>query len=207
MSSPPTNSRRSWRGRKTDAVYDVITKPLTKGPVPPPRGKRGQIPVKGDGGCGAFSRSGEIRPHPFRPFSLPSWPLSFSLPRLWAGPPVSQVKTSRYRLRLHRRRSQPYPKPADRKETPARTDAVKPAAGQTAAPAESTPDPGFRRRAPKTPPGSVTAPAVQSTPASPHKAAASSPSSSKSAASEQGGPLCDDRLRQRRYSGLHQVRQ
>ncbi len=65
---------------------------------------------------------------------------------------------------------------------------MKSAAGQTAAPAESTPDSGFGRRAPKTPPGSVTAPAVQSTPASPHKAAASSPSPSKSAASEQGGP-------------------
>ncbi|MBA4423628.1 MAG: type II secretion system protein GspD, partial [Syntrophus sp. (in: bacteria)] len=62
---------------------------------------------------------------------------------------------------------------------------MKPAAGQAAAPAESTPDPGFRRRMPKTQPGSVAAPAVQSTPASPHKAAASAPLPSKSAASGQ----------------------
>jgi general secretion pathway protein D len=80
-----------------------------------------------------------------------------------------------------------FPKPADRKETPARTDAVKSAAGPTAAPAESTPDSGFRRRAPKTPSGGGTAPADQSTPASPYKAAASSPSPSKSAISEQRG--------------------
>jgi general secretion pathway protein D len=80
-----------------------------------------------------------------------------------------------------------YPKPADRKETPARTDALKSAAGQTAAPAESTPDSGSRRRAPKTSPGGVTGPAAQSQPASPQKDTASSPSSSKPAASEQGG--------------------
>jgi len=77
------------------------------------------------------------------------------------------------------------PMPPDRRETPARTEAVKPAAGQTAAPAESASDPGFGRRAPKRPPGSVTAPAVQSTPASPHKAAVSAPSPSKAADSEQ----------------------
>jgi len=65
---------------------------------------------------------------------------------------------------------------------------VKPAAGQTAAPGDSAPDTGARRRVQRTPPPGATPPAVPLTPASPPKAAsASAPSASKSTASEQAG--------------------
>lgn len=166
--------------------YRCHYKTFAKSPVLPPRVERDQIPAKRDGGCNASYRSRKI----YQPVSAIFFAVLaivvFLTPPMGraariageeqpvpTAPSPSTVPTS--------------PKPADRKETPARTEAVKPAAGQTAAPAESTPDPGFRRRTPKTPSGSVTAPAAQSTPASPQKAAASSLSPSKSAASEQAG--------------------
>ena len=150
----------------------------------PPGGKREQIPVKGDGGCYAFYGSRKSRRSGSAIFVAVLAVVVFLTPPMGraariagedqpvpTAPSPSTVSTS--------------PMPPDRRETPARTEAVKPAAGQTAAPAESASDPGFGRRAPKRPPGSVTAPAVQSTPASPHKAAVSAPSPSKAADSEQ----------------------
>lgn len=161
-------------------------KTLVNGPVPPPGVERDQIPVKGDGGCSVFYRSRKIH----NPVSV----IFFTVLAVVVFLSPSTGRAARIAGEDQPVQTAPspstvptFPKPVDRKETPARTEAVKSAAGQTAAPAESTPDSGLRRRAPKTSPGSVTAPTVQSTPASAHKAAASSPSPSKSAASAQRG--------------------
>lgn len=152
----------------------------------PPRGKGDQIPVKGEGGCSAFCRGGKrLSPVSAIFFAVVAIAVFLTPPAVRAAriagedQPVPTVPSPST--------VQPSPKPPDRRETPARTEAVKPAAGQSAAPAESAPAPGLRRRAPKAPPGGVTAPAVQSTPAAPQKTAASAPSPSKAAASEPGG--------------------
>ena len=114
-------------------------KTSVNGPVPPPRAERDQIPVKGDGGCSVFYRRRKIH----NPVSVIFFTVLAVV--VFLSPPTGRAARIAGEDQPVQTAPSPstvptFPKPADRKETPARTEAVKSAAGQTAAPAESTPD-------------------------------------------------------------------